>query len=376
LADAETASGDVTVRRGPGDRRPAWDWNRLITPRVVFLMLPLVGLTVAAYWYPLVRWEAIWRASSAWGHGYLIPVIAVLIAHYRLNERLPRRLEPCIWGLALILAGLVVRVWSLTLKYGYPGEATFLLVVGGILLLVLGWEMFKALWISVAYLGLMIPWDTKYYEGVALPLQTRAAAAAEQFLALIGYERVAPDTLQQWLQAKVGMSHWVCRSVNIIYLESGQIAVAEACSGLHLLFAFVALGVMMAYIYRRPLWERLVIMASSVPIAVFCNMIRVTLMAIASDYLFFQRHAVAGGGTTWIPGPVLALFKGDSVPARLEEFRQTVLDPNSALHQGFGFAMLGLAFVIMWAELRIIDMFFVEEHKDEGPAAPEGAPAP
>ena len=342
---------------------PDWDWNRILTPHVVFLILPVAALVLWAYpyWFPGQRWELTWRNSSAWGHGYLIPLIAVLIAHYRLKERRPRRIEPCIWGLVPILAGFVFRIWSRVMKYGYPGEATFLLVVGGVVLLLLGWEMLKALWVPVLYLGLMIPWNTKYYEGVALPLQKLAATAAERFLHL------------------VGMS--VARRGNVLELPSGEISVAEACSGLHLLFAFVALGVMMAYIYRRPLWERAVIMASSVPIAVFCNMVRVTLMAIASDHLFFERKAVLTGGSTWIPAAILRLFSGVTAAEQIADFRQTVLNPESYLHQSFGFAMLALAFVIMWGELRLIDMFFVEEKAPEdGVSAPTDAagaePAP
>ncbi len=326
---------------------PDWDWNRILTPRAVFLILPVAFLVLWAYpyWLPGHRWELTWRNSSAWGHGYLIPLLAVLIAHYRLKERLPRRIEPCIWGLVPILAGFVFRIWSRVMKYGYPGEATFLLVVGGVVLLLLGWEMLKALWVPVLYLGLMIPWNTKYYEGVALPLQTLAATATERFLRL------------------VGMS--IARRGNVLELPSGEISVAEACSGLHLLFAFVALGVMMAFIYRRPLWERIVIMASSIPIAVFCNMVRVTLMAIVSDHLFFERKAVLTGGSTWLPAAVLRMFKGVTAADQIEDFRQTVLNPESYLHQSFGFVMLALAFVIMWGELRLIDMFFVDEKTDQ-----------
>lgn len=404
MAAVGTASGDVAARSAAVLPTAEWDWNRLLTPRVVFLILPVVALVAWAYpyWFPGNRWELTWRNSSAWGHAYLIPFIAVLIAHYRLKERAPRRIEPCIWGLALILAGFVFRIWSRVLKYGYPGEATFLLVVAGAVLLLLGWEMFKALWIPVLYLGLMIPWDAKYYEQIALPLQTLAAAATEKILMLLG---MAVD-----------------RRVNDLELSSGKITVAEACSGLHLLFAFVALGVMMAFIYRRPLWERVIIMASSVPIAVFCNMIRVTLMAIASDHLYFEARGLALGAPTWsayaprlvswssvswgglalvavglfqllrlldledwrrhtrallavagwVVGGIIWVFwfsevrLGYAEPAQLEAVRQQVLNPESVPHQAFGFAMLGLAFLIMWAELKVIDMFFIEEEKGPG----------
>jgi exosortase len=53
--------------------------------------------------------------------------------------------------------------------------------------------------------------------------------------------------------------------------------VAEACSGMRLLMAFLALGVAMAYLHYRPVWQRIVLLASTIPIAIFCNIVRVTV---------------------------------------------------------------------------------------------------
>jgi exosortase/archaeosortase family protein len=361
----------------PAPADAGWDWNRVLTPAVVLQILPLAGLVLWTYWYPLLKWETVWRRSSAWGHGYLIPLIAILLAHFRLKEFNPRRIQPCIWGLVLVLAGLVIRIWSQTLMYGFPGDLSFLLVAAGVVLLVLGWEMFRVLWVPVAYLALMIPWDTKYYEGVALPMQTMSAAATERFLSFLGYERIPPDILEMWTQKWAGQGLWVCREVNVLHLASGPLNVAEACSGLHLLFAFVALGVLMAFMYRTPLWERLLIMGSSVPIAVFCNFVRVTLMALASDSLYFERSAAAAGAPTWsayVPGFISGLLAGGALPEKLATLRQNVLNPDSWLHQSFGFLMLGLAFLIMSIELRLIDMLFVEDEKRGDGGSTNSAP--
>ena len=55
------------------------------------------------------------------------------------------------------------------------------------------------------------------------------------------------------------------------------INVAEACSGMRLLMAFLALGVAMAYLHYRPIWQRFILLASTIPIAIFCNIVRVTV---------------------------------------------------------------------------------------------------
>ena len=346
---AEARVARMVLTEGGEPRGPArrWDWNRVLTPRAVLLMLPVAALVIWAYWHPLARWEAVWRnQSGAWGHGYLIPVIAILIAHYRLQERAPQRMERCAWGLVLIVLGVAVRIASFTLMHGYPGEITFVLVVAGVLLWLLGWEMFRALWVSVAFLLLMIPWSQKYYEDVALPLQRLSAMATEMML------RFLRVTVQ--------------RTDNVLYLESmpDGLTVAGPCSGLHLLFAFVALGVMMAFIYRRPVWERLLIVASSVPIAVFCNFVRVTLMALASDWLFFARRALEVREATWA-----AWFSFR--PAQLDAARNAMLDPVTFTHQSFGFAMLGLAFFLMWAELKFTDLVFVSDDAEAGNPGPK-----
>jgi exosortase len=53
--------------------------------------------------------------------------------------------------------------------------------------------------------------------------------------------------------------------------------VAEACSGMRLLMAFLALGVAMAYLHHRPIWQRLALLVSTIPIAILCNIVRVTV---------------------------------------------------------------------------------------------------
>ena len=68
--------------------------------------------------------------------------------------------------------------------------------------------------------------------------------------------------------------------IDIIY--KGQrlepaLDVAEACSGMRLLMAFLALGVAMAYLHYRPMWQRVVLLVSTIPIAILCNIIRVTV---------------------------------------------------------------------------------------------------
>jgi exosortase len=100
--------------------------------------------------------------------------------------------------------------------------------------------------------------------------------------------------------------------------------VAEACSGMRLLMAFLALGVAMAYLHYRPLWQRLVLLASTIPIAIFCNFVRVTV----TGFIFVLIHP-----------------------------RYT----QGIYHDALGLAMLPLAFASYWFLAWFMSSLFVEE---------------
>jgi exosortase len=59
--------------------------------------------------------------------------------------------------------------------------------------------------------------------------------------------------------------------------------VAVPCSGLKSLTTMGALAVLFAYLVKGPLWRRLVIVASAVPVALLANATRVTLILLVAQ---------------------------------------------------------------------------------------------
>src|SRR5205823_5933988 len=71
---------------------------------------------------------------------------------------------------------------------------------------------------------------------------------------------------------------------NLMTLPGGvHMFVAEACSGMRQLTGFLALTTAVAYLAGRPAWYRLVVVASSIPIAMTANIIRVVLTGVIMD---------------------------------------------------------------------------------------------
>jgi exosortase len=109
-----------------------------------------------------------------------------------------------------------------------------------------------------------LPSDT--YSKIALPLQNIAAAASAAVLKLCGVNII------------VKASELTLVSVSGI---TRDLTVAEACSGVRMLVAFMALGVAMAYLDDKPIWQRVTLVLMGVPIAIACNVMRVIITSTA-----------------------------------------------------------------------------------------------
>ena len=94
----------------------------------------------------------------------------------------------------------------------------------------------------------------------------------------------------------------VTQNNNSIVLEyegvTNPLNVAEACAGLRMLMAFVALGFAMAYASSKPIWQRLTIASLAVPVAIFVNIMRVVTIGLLST--FVNPDAAKGSTHIWI----------------------------------------------------------------------------
>jgi exosortase len=94
--------------------------------------------------------------------------------------------------------------------------------------------------------------------------------------------------VSSWLLSLLPGVHTAVSGVTIDYFSPtgghGTVNVEEACSGMRLMMAFMALGLAMAFLGDRPAWQRVIMVLCCIPIAVFCNMIRVTTTGVIHVY--------------------------------------------------------------------------------------------
>jgi exosortase len=210
-----------------------------------------------------------WLTDSSWSHGFLIPIFSLYFINQHKTEILRStqkdELKANYLGLVFLICGIVFYPFNIVqLRYGYLRPIGMIATLGAIVLFLGGWRLVKYTWLPIAFLIFAVPLPRRYYVSLTMPMRHLAAAVATALLNLVsGMEATVSGVV-----------------IDVIY--KGQrlepsLNVAEACSGMRLLMAFLALGVAMAYLHHRPLWQRFVLLASTIPIAIFCNIVRVTV---------------------------------------------------------------------------------------------------
>jgi len=207
-----------------------------------------------------------WLTDASWSHGFLIPLFSLYFINQKKSCVLNLQAMPNYLGLFFLLCSILFYFFNIVSPSGYAyfRSISMIAAIGAVVLFLGGWRLIKYTWLPIAFLVFAVPLPQRYYVGMTMPMRHLAAAIAASLLNLVdGLEATASGVV-----------------IDVVY--KGQrleppLNVAEACSGMRLLMAFLALGVAMAYLHYRPIWQRIILLASTIPIAIFCNIVRVTV---------------------------------------------------------------------------------------------------
>jgi exosortase len=209
-----------------------------------------------------------WASAEYYQHGFLVPLVSALTAHPRLRALGPsERHAPALLGLALALAlyGLGVAAAEVTLQ-GLALVAAIAALVG------FRWGMrgIRRLAFPLGFLLFMVPLPEVWVYPVVTRLQTFASACAVAVLNALDVP--------------------VMRDGNVMRLPNGaSLFVAEACSGITSLLSLIPVAVLLARFTQRGMWQRVALVASVIPAALFGNMVRVIATVIAAHTWGAQR---------------------------------------------------------------------------------------
>jgi len=277
------ASGPMVVESSPGEERAVpGDWRGFLSPKTRVRVGILALLLAVTYWSTL-RHTLVgrWLADGNWSHGLLIPVFSVYFLATRRDDLFRATPKPSYVGAVILGVSLLTYFFfSWRVPMAYPRAVTLIGAIFGVTLLIGGWGVMRIAWFPILFLFLAVPLPDRQYVQMTMPLRQLASSVAAAVMPVFAE----------------GL-HTEAQAVVIDYVMPGRppgtLNVEEACSGMRSTMAFVTLGVAMAYLGDRPGWQRLIMVALCVPIAVLCNTIRVTITGLLHVY----GHADLARGT-------------------------------------------------------------------------------
>jgi exosortase len=263
--------------------------------------LVLAGLLVALFsdffW---MQWQWATRHQADWGHTLLIPAIAGYFVYRNRARLLERPFRPAWTGAALVVVGIgaymLCAMGPPTLRHHNLLGAGVATTVFGLVLMLTGFRAMIWLWFPLLYLFVFgQTLSNRLMNIVTFKMQDIAAMGSHQIMVVIGMD-----------VERLGNTLTIMHAGREIPLN-----IAEACSGMRMLMAFLALGVAMAYTGLHRHWQRVVLVIMGVPIAIFVNMLRVVTLGLLSikdvDFAAGDFHTFIG--LIWLV-PAFLMFLG------------------------------------------------------------------
>jgi exosortase len=255
--------------------------------------LALLTITAWSYGPTMADLFKEWQRNEDYSAGQLVPLVAIVLVWVRRKQLRECVLKPCWWGgVTLLILAQAARMYGLLFMFESAQRYSLVLTAAALVLLVAGWQVFRRVSWILLFLFLMIPLPGRIHNLIGGPLQNLATSGSVFLLEAFG--------------VRVGQQG------NVVMLNgSTPLAVAEACSGLRMLTAFIIVAGFIAYVVKRPRWQKAVVLISSLFVGVICNIVRIFLTAMLMVYVstelaekFFHDFA----GLVMMPVAVLLLF--------------------------------------------------------------------
>jgi exosortase len=268
------------------------------------------------YWAVLFHVVKVWSNTPEMGHGFFVIPFALFLLWIRQEMVDPWPNEGSWWCIPFFVAFGVFRWLNLYLNYERDVDSLFPFFFG-MALAMGGWKAFRWAWPSIVFLFFMDPLPDRVAKAMGIVLQHGATVITVYVLQTLGVPAIIQGAGSNVIQLPAHPP-----------LPSPLLEVEKACSGLSMLTVFYAMCVGACFVLRAPLWKKIVLIVSAAPIAVICNVARITVTGLLYE---------------WI-NP----------------------DAGKVFHDWFGYLEVIPALLLIWGELALLSALFIEP-TTEGP---------
>ncbi|TFU06681.1 exosortase [Polymorphobacter arshaanensis] len=174
---------------------------------------------------------------------------------------------------AMMLVAIPLYVFGRAFDFISIEVAALLLALLATAYAYVGFQVLKALWFPIFYLGFMIPLPGWVLDYITLPLKQLVSEVVTTTLQWLGYP-----------VARVGVT---------IYIAQYQLLVEDACAGLNSLVSLISIGLFYVYILHNSSAKySILLLMLVIPIAILANVVRVMALVLLTYYF---GDAVAQG---------------------------------------------------------------------------------
>jgi exosortase D (VPLPA-CTERM-specific) len=194
-------------------------------------------------------------ANEDYSGGLLIVPISVWLAWRKRDELSRLDVGPDWRGLGLMALAIAIFVVGELGAELFTTRVSLIVFLIGAVWLLYGWKAVACLRFALLFLFFILPLPGFIHRNMTFPLQLISSAMSVRLMQLFGYS--------------------VYREGNVIDIGFTQLQVVEACNGLRFILPMLTIGVLFAFLNWKPWWQRLVLIAACVPIAVLANIVRI-----------------------------------------------------------------------------------------------------
>jgi exosortase D (VPLPA-CTERM-specific) len=228
-------------------------------------ILGFIAAVVAAFAFRGALFELVrrWTTQEEYSHGFLIPLVTVWLLWSRRDALAANIGRPAWTGPVLILLAMAMHVVGALSAIFILSQLAFIIALLGIVLAVGGFPLLRAAFVPIIFLIFAIPLPYFIDANLSLQLQLISSQLGVLFIRLFAIP--------------------VYLDGNVIDLGTYKLQVVDACSGLRYLFPLLSLSFLAAYLFHAPLWQRALVLLSSIPITIGMNGLRIGMVGVTVD---------------------------------------------------------------------------------------------
>jgi exosortase len=228
--------------------------------RLAILLFLVLIVYLPTFIWMAERWTA---ADTSYSHGFLVPFISGFIVWQKRKQLAKLKINPDLTGWVFFLLGLSIYAISALWQIYVPSGFSLIFTLIGLVLLFLGKDFLHQLLFSILFLILMIPLPIITIANLSFKLRIFTTQVATAILSKFGF--------------------YAIREGSVIKTAHSYLVVTDLCSGLRSLITLMALGVLVAYFGNISRPKKIILFLSSIPIAIFANIIRIASLSLINE---------------------------------------------------------------------------------------------